>query len=66
MTNSIKNASVKDLQTFRNFFTDYQWDVIDMALNEFQDHDEYVDVLDTVGAKLQTVFDKTRDEPFLS
>jgi len=37
-----------------------------MALNEFQDHDEYVDILDTVGAKLQTVFDKTRDEPFLS
>ena len=66
MTNSIKNASVKDLQTFRNYFTDYQWDVIDMALNEFQDHDEYVDILDTVGAKLQTVFDKTRDEDFLS
>ena len=66
MTNSTKDFTVKELQTFRNFFTDYQWDVIDMALNEFQDHDDYVEVLDTVGAKLQTVFDKTRDEDFLS
>ena len=66
MTNSIQNASVKELQTFRNYFTDSQWDVIDMALSEFQDHDEYVEVLDTIGLKLQTLFDKTRDEPFLS
>ena len=66
MTNSTSNFTVKELQTFRNFFTDSQWDVIDMALNEFQDHDEYAEVTDTVGAKLQTVFDKTRDKPFLS
>ena len=66
MTNSNQITSVKELQIIRNYFTDEQWDVIDMALNEFQDHDEYVDILDTVGAKLQTVFDKTRDEPFLS
>ena len=66
MTNSNQITSVKELQIIRNYFTDEQWDVIDMALNEFQDHEEYVDVLDTVGAKLQTVFDKTRDEPFLS
>ena len=66
MTNSFTNASVKELQIIRNFFTDEQWDVIDMALNEFQDHDEYAEVTDTVGAKLQTVFDKTRDEDFLS
>ena len=66
MTNSNQITSVKELQIIRNYFTDEQWDVIDMALNEFQDHDEYVEVVDTVGAKLQTVFDKTRDEPFLS
>ena len=66
MTNSNQITSVKELQIIRNYFTDEQWDVIDMALNEFQDHDEYVDILVTVGAKLQTVFDKTRDEPFLS
>ena len=49
----------KELQTFRNYFTDSQWDVIDMALSEFQDHDEYVEILDTIGLKLQTLFDKT-------
>ena len=59
-------VSKKELQTVRNFLTDEQWDVIDMALNEFQDHDEYAEVTDTVGAKLQTIFDNTRDEDFLS
>ena len=59
MTNSNQITSVKELQTFRNYFTDSQWDVIDMALSEFQDHDEYVEVLDTIGLKLQTLFDKT-------
>ena len=59
MTNSNQITSVKELQSFRNYFTDEQWDVIDMALNEFQDHDEYAEVTDTVGAKLQTLFDKT-------
>ena len=62
MTNSITNASVKELQIIRNFFTDEQWNVIDMALSEFQDHDDYVDILDTIGYKLQTVFDKTTEE----
>ena len=62
MTNSNQTTSVKDLQTIRNFFTDSQWDVIDMALNEFQDHDDYVEILDTIGYKLQTVFDKTTEE----
>ena len=59
MTNSNQITSVKELQIIRNYFTDEQWDVIDMALNEFQDHDVYVEVLDTIGLKLQTLFDKT-------
>ena len=59
MTNSNQITSVKELQIIRNFFTDSQWDVIDMALSEFQDHDDYVEVLDTIGLKLQTLFDKT-------
>ena len=33
-----------------------------MALNEFQDHDDYVEVLDTIGDKLQTVFDNSVDQ----
>ena len=62
MTNSNQTTSIKDLQTIRNFFTDSQWDVIDMALNEFQDHDDYVEILDTIGYKLQHVFDNTTEE----
>ena len=62
MNNSITNASAKDLQTIRNFFTDSQWDVIDAALSEYQDHDDSQEVLDIIGAKLQTVFDNTTEE----
>ena len=51
-----------EYQTFRNFLTDEQWDLIDMALNEFQDHDDYVEVLDTIGEKLQNVFDNSVDQ----
>ena len=51
-----------EYQVVRNFFTDSQWDVIDMALNEFQDHDDHVEVLDTIGEKLQNVFDNSVDQ----
>ena len=57
--NMNKTTSKTEYQIIRNFFSDAQWDVIDMALNEFQDHDDYVEVLDTIGDKLQTLFDKT-------
>ena len=57
-----KTTSKTEYQIIRNFFTDDQWNVIDMALNEFQDHDDYVEVLDTIGDKLQTVFDNSVDQ----
>ena len=57
-----KTTSKTEYQIIRNFFTDDQWDVIDMALNEFQDHDDYVEVLDTIGEKLQNVFDNSVDQ----
>ena len=57
-----KTNTKTEYQTVRNFFTDSQWDVIDMALNEFQDHDDYVEVLDSIGDKLQTVFDNSVDQ----
>ena len=34
-----KQISHKDLNTVRDFFTDDQWDLIDYALSEYQDHD---------------------------
>ena len=57
-----KTNTKTEYQVVRNFFTDSQWDVIDMALNEFQDHDDYVEVLDTIGEKLQAVFDNSVDQ----
>ena len=43
-------------QAIRDFLTDDEWDVIDAALNEYQDHydsDEDSTVFDNVGMKLQ-------------
>ena len=57
-----KTNTKTEYQVVRNFFTDSQWDVIDMALNEFQDHDDHVEVLDTIGEKLQNVFDNSVDQ----
>ena len=57
-----KTNTKTEYQIIRNFFSDAQWDVIDMALNEFQDHDDYQEVLDTIGNKLQTVFDNSVDQ----
>ena len=57
-----KTNTKTEYQVIRNFFSDAQWDVIDMALNEFQDHDDYVEILDTIGDKLQTVFDNSVDQ----
>ena len=60
--NMNKTNTKTEYQTFRNFLTDEQWDLIDMALNEFQDHDEYADQVDTLGARLQEVFDNSVDQ----
>ena len=35
-----KQISHRDLNIVRDFFTDEQWDLIDYALSEYQDHDE--------------------------
>ena len=34
-----KQISHKDLNVVRDFFTDDQWDLIDYALSEYQDHE---------------------------
>ena len=35
-----KDYSHKDMNLIRDFFTDEQWDLIDYALCEYQDHDD--------------------------
>ena len=69
--NMNKTNTKTEYQVVRNFFTDAQWDVIDAALNEYQDHAEETsvnfpydsqEVLDTIGEKLQNVFDNSVDQ----
>ena len=40
MKTSVRDFSYDQLQTVKSFFTDNQWDLIDSALSEYQDHDE--------------------------
>ena len=40
MQTSVRDFSYDQLQTVKSFFTDNQWDLIDSALSEYQDHDE--------------------------
>ena len=60
--NMNKTNTKTEYQVVRNFFTDAQWDVIDAALNEYQDHDDSQEILDTIGGKLQAVFDNSVDQ----
>ena len=54
-----------DYQAIRDFFTDNEWDIIDAALNEYQDNFSHLDDetvtrdFDNVGMKLQSIFDNT-------
>ena len=57
-----------DYQAIRDFFTDNEWDVIDAALNEYQDNFSHLDDetvtrdFDNVGMKLQSIFDNTKED----
>ena len=35
-----KDYSHKDMNLIRDFFTDEQWDLLDYALSEYQDHED--------------------------
>ena len=55
-----KNYSHNDINLVREFFTDEQWDVIDSALSEYQDHDEAYEIvhetLDVIGHVFRSAF----------
>ena len=57
-----KTTSKTEYQTVRNFLTDDQWDLIDRALNEYADHDDFTDQVDTLGERLQDLFDNSVDQ----
>ena len=54
------NYSHNDINLVREFFTDEQWDVIDSALCEFQDHHESYEIvhetLDVIGHVFRSAF----------
>ena len=63
--NMNKTNSKTEYQIIRNLFTDAQWDVIDAALSEYQDHfdtNEDAEILDIIGEKLQNVFNNSVDQ----
>ena len=55
-----KQISHKDLNTVRDFFTDDQWDLIDYALSEYQDHDDSTEkckeTLDVISQLFRTSY----------
>ena len=55
-----KQIAHKDLNIVRDFFTDEQWDLIDHALSEYQDHDDYTEkckeTLDVIGDLFRTSY----------
>ena len=55
-----KNYSHNDINLVREFFTDEQWDVIDSALSEYQDHDESYEIvhetLDVIAHVFRSAF----------
>ena len=60
-----KTTSKTEYQIVRNFLTSAQWDLLDAALSEYQDHfdtDEDASILDTLGERLQSVFDNSVDQ----
>ena len=55
-----KTISHKDLNTVRDFFTNDQWDLIDYALSEYQDHDDSTEkckeTLDVISQLFRTSY----------
>ena len=52
-----------DLLTVRDYFSEDEWDLIDAALSEFQDHfdtDEDAIVLNTLQSKLAGISSRSR------
>ena len=54
INNTAYNQDQLDL--IRNFFTNDQWDVIDYALSEYQDHDDSADLAKTTQGILGDLF----------
>lgn len=45
-----------DAKAIREYFTDAEWDLIDYALSEYQDHDEDADACRALLTKIGNMF----------
>jgi hypothetical protein len=48
-----------DFKAIREFFTDDEWDLIDYALSEYQDHDEDADACLDLLHKIGNIFEES-------
>ena len=55
-----KDYSHKDVNLIRDFFTDDQWNLIDSALSEYQDHEDSTvkckETLDIIGKIFRSAY----------
>ena len=51
----------EQLEIVRKFFTDDQWDIIDYALSEYQDHEEATDKCDEIQNLMFDLFQAPYD-----
>ena len=57
MENKTTTLSTMQLQTVRDFFTEYEWDAIDSALADYQDYgDQETDLMNSIADKMQMLF----------
>ena len=59
MQTMIRDYSYDQKETIKGFFTSEQWDAIDFALAEYQDHGERESELNSeIGNKIYELFNK--------
>ena len=57
MNTTVRDYSYDQKETIKGFFTNDEWDAIDHALSEYQDHGSFESELnDSVGRKIYELF----------
>ena len=66
MLNDQKTSAI----IYKQLFTDAEWQIIDYALSEYQDHlnedDNEIEIYNSIQAKLNAIFTLTKWESFSS
>tara|TARA_B100000945_G_C20178659_1_gene501208 strand:+ start:315 stop:491 length:177 start_codon:yes stop_codon:yes gene_type:complete len=57
MKTTVRDYSYDQKETIKSFFTSEEWDAIDFALSEYQDHgDRESELNSTIGNKIYELF----------